>query len=42
MNIRGCYDRLHYVQPANLATQLQQMADAKTPKLLKDAGAKVE
>lgn len=37
-DIRGYYEQLHYAQPAKLATQLQQMADAKTPKLLRDKG----
>lgn len=36
-DIRAYYEELHYTQPANLGAQLQQMADAKQPQLLKDA-----
>lgn len=34
--VRDCYDKLHYVLPANIPSQLQQMSDATKPKLLKD------
>lgn len=36
-DIRACYDQLHYSQPANVPSQLQQMWEAKQRKLLKDA-----
>lgn len=36
-DIRRCYELLHYALPANLSSQLQQMADQKTPTLLKDS-----
>ena len=35
-DIRKCYDDLHYTQPANISSQLQQMDGAKQRKLLKD------
>lgn len=36
-DIRRCFDQLHYAPPGNLSGQLQQMADGKPPKLLKDS-----
>src|SRR5688572_19022912 len=36
-DIRQCYENLHYVLPANIGSQLQQMADKKPPDLLKDS-----
>lgn len=35
--VRDCYEKLHYVQPVNISSQLQQMAGTTKPKLLKDA-----
>ena len=36
-DIRRCYDQLHCAPPANVATQMHQMADKRPPELLKDA-----
>jgi hypothetical protein len=35
-DITRCYDKLHIVKPGNIHSQLQQMADKRPPKLLKD------
>jgi hypothetical protein len=36
-DIRRCYDQLHCAPPANISSQLQQMAEKKPPELLKDS-----
>lgn len=36
-DIRTCYEQLHFSPPANIGSQLRQMAEKKPPQLLKDA-----
>lgn len=36
-DIRRCYDLLHCALPANIGTQMQQMAEKRPPELLRDA-----
>src|SRR4051812_47145103 len=36
-DIRRCYEGLHCATPANLSSQLQQMAEKRPPDLLKDS-----